>query len=406
MNKIKLSADIEEISGIISLPASKSISNRVLVINALSYSPLKIDNLAVCEDTDRLLEALYSNSNTFYTGDGGTTIRFLTAFLSKIVGEWTVNCSERMKERPIGVLVDALNTLGAQISYLENEGYPPLKIMGSNLSKSSLSLSGSVSSQYITALLLIAPTLQNGLELTLNGKIVSRPYIQMTLDIMAEFGVKSTFIGNKISVKPQAYKVRPYKVESDWSGASYWYELVALAKGGSVFLEGLRKDSFQGDAKQVAVWEQLGVKSTFEKGGVLLEKSETEIARLDFDFCEMPDLAQTFAVACALKGLPFCFTGLETLKIKETNRVVALMRELKKLGFILSEPKEGSLEWQGDMVSAEENPSIATYRDHRMAMAFAPVSLRYPIKIENPKVVNKSYPKFWEHLRAVGFQML
>lgn len=406
MNKIKLLVDSEQVSGALNLPASKSISNRVLIINALSYSPLLVENLAVCEDTDRLLEALHSNTNTFYTGDGGTTIRFLTAFLSKIVGEWTVNCSERMKERPIGILVDALNKLGAQISYMEKEGYPPLKVIGSNLSKSSLSLSGSTSSQYITALLLIAPTLQNGLELTLNGKIVSRPYIQMTLDIMSEFGIKSTFAGNKIKVEAQDYKIRPYKVESDWSGASYWYEVVSLAKGGSIFLRGLSEESFQGDAKQVAVWEKLGVRSTFDEGGVLLEKTEVQINRFDFDFCEMPDLAQTFAVCCALNGIPFRFMGLETLKIKETNRVVALMRELKKLGFILSEPKEGSLEWNGEVGLAEENPSIATYRDHRMAMSFAPIALKYPIQIENPQVVNKSYPEFWNHLRALGFQIV
>lgn len=387
-----------KVFGAVTLPASKSISNRVLIINALGYSPLRVENLAVCEDTDGLLRALHSNDNTFYTGDGGTTIRFLTAFLSKVVGEWTIECSERMKERPIKILVDSLNELGAQISYLEKEGYPPLKILGSNLTKSELTLSGSVSSQYISALLMIAPTLQKGLTLHLTGKVVSRPYIQMTLKIMQEFGVKSKFKNNTILVYPQDYRAIPYTVESDWSAASYFYELLCLAEEGELFLRGLRSESCQGDAQQVPLWEKFGVRTIFEKDGVRLIKEECKIATLEFNFTEMPDLAQTFAVTCCMKGIPFHFMGLETLKIKETNRIIALINELRKLGYVLTEPEEGALAWNGEKESAEKGSSIATYRDHRMAMAFAPIALLYPIAIKNPEVVNKSFPDFWKEL--------
>lgn len=403
MEKKQLQIVKKGLAGSILLPASKSISNRVLLIQALSYSLAPISNLSDCEDTQYLKEALFSDTNKFYTGDGGTTLRFLTAYLSKIVGEWHIDCSERMKERPVKILVEALNELGAQITYKEKEGYPPLHILGSNLAKSELALSANVSSQYISALLLIAPTLQNGLKLKLVGKLVSRPYIEMTLRLMEEFGIQSTFAENTISISPQTYVFKPFTVESDWSAASYFYEMLFLSQEGELFLKGLCQDSLQGDAKQVALWQQLGVQTQFEKDGVKLTKTSCQLSKLIFDFNEMPDLAQTFAVSCCLKDIPFHFTGLETLKIKETNRISALITELGKLGYLLTETQEGSLSWDGKRSKPQENISIATYRDHRMAMAFAPVAIQQPITIENPDVVKKSFPKFWEAFARISF---
>lgn len=403
MEKKQLQIVKKGLAGSILLPASKSISNRVLLIQALSYSLAPISNLSDCEDTQYLKEALFSDANKFYTGDGGTTLRFLTAYLSKIVGEWHIDCSERMKERPVKILVEALNELGAQITYKEKEGYPPLHILGSNLAKSELALSANVSSQYISALLLIAPTLQNGLKLKLVGKLVSRPYIEMTLRLMEEFGIQSIFAENTISISPQTYVFKPFTVESDWSAASYFYEMLFLSQEGELFLKGLCQDSLQGDAKQVALWQQLGVQTQFKKDGVKLTKTSCQLSKLIFDFNEMPDLAQTFAVSCCLKNIPFHFTGLETLKIKETNRISALITELGKLGYLLTETQEGSLSWDGKRSKPQENISIATYRDHRMAMAFAPVAIQQPITIENPDVVKKSFPKFWEAFARISF---
>lgn len=293
----------KNIEGKVIIPSSKSISNRVQIINALSYSFEPIKNLSTCDDSKVMQEVLFSNTNVFDVGHAGTSMRFLTAYLSKILGEWTLTGSDRMKERPISVLVDALNSLGAQISYLEKEGYPPLKILGSNITGKEVELAGDTSSQYISALLLIAPTLESGLRIKLNGKIVSRSYIEMTLNIMKEFGIESEFKGNEIFVDKQAYKVMPYTVEGDWSGASYWYAFMALAPKGKLFLDGLKKNSFQGDSGLIEVFEKLGVKTNFSKRGMYIEQNNEVCKKLIFDFIEMPDLAQTFAVVSALKNI-------------------------------------------------------------------------------------------------------
>ena len=396
----------KNIEGKIIIPSSKSISNRVQIINALSYSFEPIKNLSTCDDSRVMQEVLFSNTNVFDIGHAGTSMRFLTAYLSKILGEWTLTGSDRMKERPISVLVDALNSLGAQITYLEKEGYPPLKIMGSNITGKEVELAGNTSSQYISALLLIAPTLENGLRIKLQGKIVSRSYIQMTLNIMEEFGIQSTFKGNEIHVANQTYKVIPYTVEGDWSSASYWYAFMALAPKGKLYLGGLKKNSFQGDSGLVDVFSKLGVKTNFSNKGMYIEQSNDVCNKLFFDFNEMPDLAQTFAVVAALKNIPFHFKGLETLKIKETDRIYALIKELAKLGYILYEPKKGELAWDGDMEAESDHIIIETYHDHRMAMAFAPIEMLRPeIQIADPMVVNKSYPNFWEQLKEVGFKI-
>lgn len=402
--KYSISKSGKVIEGRVVLPSSKSISNRVQIINALSNSFEPIKNLSDCDDSKAMQNILFSNTNTFDVGHAGTTMRFLTAYLSKIVGEWTLTGSHRMKERPIGVLVDALNSIGAQISYLEKDGYPPLKIFGSNITGKEVELQGDTSSQYISALLLIAPTLENGLTIKLKGKIVSRSYIEMTLKIMEEFGVKSEFKGQEIFVANQAYKCIPYTVEGDWSGASYWWSFMALAEEGKLYLDGLKKHSFQGDSGLVPVFEKLGVKTQLSKRGMFIEKVSTDCKKLKFDFNQMPDLAQTFAVCACLKNIPFHFTGLETLKIKETDRIFALITELAKLGYVLSEPAQGELAWNGERKQEDENVVIDTYHDHRMALAFAPVAmLRANVVIDTPDVVNKSYPNFWAQLKELGF---
>ena len=385
----------------ITLPASKSISNRALILNALAYSPYDIQNLSDCDDTRVTVKALDSNDRTFDIGAAGTAMRFLTAFLSKTVGEWVITGSERMKQRPIKLLVDALTTLGARIEYVEKEGFPPLRIFGSALTGGEIRLNGGVSSQYISALMMIAPYMQNGLKIILEGNVISVPYINMTLNMMKEYGVAVDFNNTIIDIKAQTYKPIQYKVESDWSAASYWYEVLAIAGKGQVFLTGLNQNSYQGDSKVAALFEQLGVSSTYQAEGVLLQASGKYVERFEYDFVNQPDLAQTFAVTCCMKGIPFHFGGLQTLKIKETDRIAALINELGKLGFVLTEPAEGQLAWIGNRCDAAQPVSIATYEDHRMAMAFAPAALITPLVIEEPQVVSKSYPGFWEDIEKL-----
>jgi len=398
--------DSKEVKGDIQLPASKSISNRALIIHALSYAGEQIHNLADCDDTNVLVEALHSNARVFDIGAAGTTMRFLTAFLSKIVGEWVITGSERMKQRPISILVDALNKLGAHVEYMEKEGFPPLRIHGSALTGGKIELDGSVSSQYISALLMIAPAMKDGLTLKLTGKIISKPYIYLTLKLMEDFGVKAIWADDVIIIHPQAYKPVDYTIESDWSAASYWYQLCALSQKSEIKLLGLYKDSYQGDAKVAEIFSSLGVRTKFQKGEVILTKSNELTNKLAYNFTDQPDLAQTVVVTCCFLQIPFRFSGLQSLKIKETNRVEALQNECKKLGFILEEPAEGILEWNGKRCEANPNPVIKTYEDHRMAMAFAPACLKIgQIQIENPMVVTKSYPNYWEDLQSAGFSL-
>lgn len=391
----KLHLSTESINLKIDLPASKSISNRALILDALSYSPYDIENLADCDDTNVLVEALDSNSSIFDIGAAGTSMRFLTAFLSKTVGEWVITGSERMKQRPIKLLVDAINGLGGRIEYVEKEGYPPLRIFGSALIGGEIRLKGNVSSQYISALMMIAPCMLHGLKIILDGKIISRPYINMTLRMMEEYGVQVDFTENIINIEPQEYQPVPYKVESDWSAASYWYEVMSIVGKGGIFLYNLTENSYQGDSKVASLFEQLGVKTTYFDEGVLLSPNGKLVKKLEYDFSDEPDLTQTFAVSCCIKGIPFHFKGLDSLKIKETDRIAALINELAKLGYKIYEPAESELAWDGKRIEANEDVLINTYEDHRMAMAFAPVALVTPISIENPQVVSKSYPGFW-----------
>ena len=406
--KYIISKPESSLKGSIVLPSSKSIANRALIIHALSYSPYPIENLSDSDDTRAMEQVFNSNSNHFDIGHAGTAMRFLTAFLAQIVGEWTITGSDRMKQRPIGILVDALTKLGARIEYIENEGFPPLKIYGSHLKGCVLELDGSISSQYISALLMIAPTLEGGLTLRLKNKTTSRPYIEMTLKLMEQFSVQHVWKGNEIRISEQKYTARPFSVEADWSGASYWYEMAVMAEEVDVELIGLRIKSLQGDAIVAQWFEQLGIQTTVTENGIRLTKNSQPLPKfLQLNLIENPDVAQTFAVLCVMKQIPFYFSGLETLKIKETNRIAALQNELAKFGAQLTEPTQGELKWDGTFpLDKQILPEIETYHDHRMALAFAPCSQPcVPLAILDPMVVTKSYPGYWDDLKKMGYKI-
>ncbi len=529
----------------VALPASKSISNRALILNALSGNDALPMNLSDCDDTRVMVEALFSNHDLIDIKAAGTAMRFLTAYRSITPGSVTITGTQRMRQRPIRILVDALRSLGADIQYTEQEGFPPLRITGRELTGNEITLKGDVSSQYISALLMIAPTLPDGLTLRLQGEVVSRPYINLTLQLMHDFGAEAGWTdSHTIKVPHGQYCPTSYSVESDWSAASYWYEIVALAPQAEVRLKGLFAKSYQGDSAVARLFERLGVRTTstddgvtltkcssdsgtssernysaeegtlradetnsnnnivrngsFEDGGVSNGQGETlgnaltssnenvnsscvageafmgsasgsgiysewnsfteegeklrtdgttpnyidskrsdedgqasvarvcssakagenssaestpsnggaSASRFDYDFVNEPDLAQTFVVTCALMGVPFRFTGLQSLKIKETDRIAALRRELLKLGYVVREADDSVLYWDGERCTAEAEPAIDTYEDHRMAMAFAPACLVLPqLRVNNPEVVSKSYPAYWNHLTEAGFSI-
>lgn len=395
----------------IDLPASKSISNRALIINALSDSAIPINNLSDSDDTQVLNKILHSNNtNIFDIGHAGTAMRFLTAFLSRIAGVWELTGSSRMKQRPVGILADALIRLGGNIQYIEKQGFPPLKIYGSHLKGKTLEMDGSVSSQYISALLMIAPVIENGLKLRLQGEITSRSYVEMTLKLMARFGIKYDWEGDTITIPEQKYKPVDFTVESDWSAASYWYETLALSDGGTLLLNNLSLKSLQGDSQISGWFNNFGIDSVQTDKGILITKKENRNPdKLILNFLENPDMAQTMACLCVAKKIPFHFSGLKTLKIKETDRIAALTNELTKFGALLSEPIPGELEWTGkiNQFPAADIPVVKTYNDHRMAMSFAPMATAgYKMEIEDPLVVSKSYPAFWDDLRKAGFEVL
>lgn len=389
----------------IQLPASKSISNRALIINALARGTTPPCNLSDCDDTLVMIKALAENNETIDIMAAGTAMRFLTAYLSTVQGTHILTGTERMQQRPIQILVNALRELGAQIEYAGKEGFPPLRIHGTELKGNELTLKGNVSSQYISALLMIGPVLKNGLRLHLTGEIISLPYINLTLQLMKEFGAKAAWTsGNSIEVAPQPYTPVSFMVESDWSAASYWYQIAALSEQAEIELMGLFRNSYQGDSRGAEVFSRLGITTEFTHEGVLLKKSNRLVEQLNEDFVDIPDLAQTFAVTCCLLGIPFRFTGLQSLKIKETDRIFALKTELRKLGYLLQDVQDSILIWDGERCQPEAQPVIQTYEDHRMAMAFAPAALRFPeMRIAEPQVVTKSYPAYWENLQQAGF---
>lgn len=407
MNQLKIfSPNSLDIKGTIVLNGSKSICNRALIIRALCEEDFEIKNLSNAVDTVSLDRLLKSDENVLDAGAAGTTYRFLTAYqATQSDREVVLTGSQRMKERPIKILVEALQKLGAKISYMENEGFPPLKIKGTKLLGGKLSIPADTSSQYISALLMVAPKLHNGLELHLEGEIVSRPYIQMTLDLMNYFGIEHIWKGNVIQVHAQKYTSKPFYAEADWSAASYYYSVAALSNSAEITLVGLQEKSLQGDAVVAQIFEKLGVFTTYFEESILLKKKNGFIAPkiITYDFIECPDLAQTVVAVCGAMGVKGDFSGLSTLKIKETDRIAALSKELAKLNITFKDLLGGKASLGGTEAVMKE-VSIETYEDHRMAMALAPLSVfAKSMIIEEPEVVNKSYPKFWEDLKKLGF---
>ena len=404
------------------LPASKSISNRALIIHALASGGrvrkeqlgTVLRNISDCDDTFVMVRALTEMPDTIDIMAAGTAMRFLTAYLSVTPGTHIITGTERMRHRPIGILVDALRQLGAQVEYAGEEGFPPLRITGDRHKGGRLELPGNVSSQYISALLMIGPVMGEGLTLTLTGNVVSRPYIEMTLSIMRDFGAKAEWTSDhELKVMPGGYQTIPYLIENDWSASSYWYQMMALTedKAPSIVLPALFAKSLQGDSAISKIFRPLGIETTFEKDAegverVRLSRSGTPCSSMDYDFVNQPDLAQTLVVTCAMLGIPFRFTGLQSLKIKETDRICALRTELRKLGYDIQEQDDSILYWNGERCEAQEDQAIDTYEDHRMAMAFAPCTMKLGrLCINNPEVVSKSYPAFWEDLKKVGFKI-
>jgi len=419
------------LKGEIDLPASKSISNRALIINHLFEGQLQLQNLSSADDTQLMIKLLATISNTksskfpaaLNCENAGTIMRFLTALLAITPGNWIITGSERMKERPIGILVDTLVELGAEINYLEKERFPPLEINGKRLKGGNISIDGSISSQFISALLLIAPILENGLFLMLTNKISSQPYIEMTLRILKYFGINYTFEGNEIRIQQKDYKAKKLRVEPDWSAAAYWYEMVSLADEADIVLKdlypkypsssltlksGLTEDrySLQGDAILPEIYKSFGVKTDFLDHGIRLTKKGKSVSEIKLDFTNYPDLAQSVIVTCAGLRINGTFTGLESLRLKETDRLKALQVELQKLGIKTGIARSSEFEvrsYNRDLIKNQKSKIVHTYGDHRMAMACAPLAMFLEhVQIEDPDVVSKSYPNFWKDLYKVG----
>ncbi len=397
----------------IQIDASKSISNRLLILQA-QFPNLSIENLSKSDDTLVLQEGIAQRRGTIDVGHAGTAMRFLTAFFaSKEETEVTLTGSARMQQRPIGVLVEALKILGADIKYLKDEGFPPLRIKGRVLRNNKIEIPADISSQYISALMLVAPSLPDGLTIFLEGKTVSTPYLEMTLSIVRELGINATYARNKIQIaSTRTIKDKTVKIESDWSSASYFYSLAALSQESKIQLSHFSERSFQGDSALPSIYEILGVQTIFDSSGNKPGKTEGTITLLKkniqlphalmLDLSNTPDLAQTLAVSCFGLGIGCRLTGLRTLKIKETDRLEALKNELEKLGAHV-QIDDDSLQLER-RTQIEKDQVIHTYQDHRMAMAFAPLALKTSLCIENAEVVSKSYPNFWEDLVKIGVQ--
>lgn len=399
------------LKGEVRLPLSKSECNRMLIIRAITGTEVELPEISDAEDSvslRRILDNLknHKDGDTYDVGPAGTTMRFLAAYLSSIPGVFHLTGSNRMKKRPIAILVKALEQLGADIEFTGQDGYPPLKIFGGPLKGGEIEMDGSVSSQFISALLMIAPTMHNGLVIHFKGPIVSRPYIDMTIRIMERFGVSPVWDGDTLSVSNQHYEVddpaEQFRVEPDWSAASYWYSMAALADEADIFLPGLARNSLQADSVCALLFPFLGVSTTYEENGVRLTKNGYRPGAFAFDFEDCPDIVQTVAVTAAALKIPTLMCGLNTLRVKETDRIAAVKNELAKIGVICEEPGNGMLELKNFTDKVQSPLSISTYEDHRMAMAFAPLAIKYPgLIIEDPEVVKKSYPGFWEEIRKM-----
>lgn len=385
------------------LPSSKSLSNRALILQALAGTQPVVSNLSDARDTVLMNKLVGSTEKVVDVMDAGTTMRFLTAYFSIKGDSRVMTGTARMKERPIGLLVDALRNIGVSIDYLERDGFPPIEIKGFAGQKADeVTIPGNVSSQYISALMMTGPVLPKGLRIKLTGKVGSRPYIDMTAALMTHFGVEAKFDGDTIHLKHSAYKANPYRVEGDWSGASYWFAFTALAKDASIYLPGMSDKSLQGDRAIVDIMKNLGVTTTFDDNGARLSKSAAEKS-IDWDFTDCPDLAQTVLPVCAARGVVGTFVGLESLYIKETDRVAALRSELMKIGARIIEPKPGVWRLEPGKVDGIKHIEVETYHDHRMAMGLAPLATMMDVTIKSPDVVNKSYPGYWEDVASIGF---
>ena len=403
MKELRLRHQSGNLDGKIQITGSKSESNRMLLLRAL-FPHIELENLSNSDDTVAMKSGLENDNDLVDIGHAGTSMRFLTAYYSTLENqEKTLTGSSRMQERPIGILVDALRQLGADIIYLKNEGYPPLLIKGKRLTASKVSLSANISSQFITALMLIAPSLPYGLCLQLEGKITSVPYIEMTLSLLHQIGVKATFSGQNIQVFPKKDITQAtHAVESDWSSASYYFSMIALSKDADITLSTYKENSLQGDKVLMDIYEPLGVNSMIKNNTLYLQKQALDSKPIQLDLSDAPDIAQTIVVTCYGLGVACDLTGLHTLKIKETDRLVALQNELTKLGAII-EVTDKSLHLHKRTNPIHPNVLIETYHDHRMAMAFAPLALLVPIRIQDADVVSKSYPGFWKDLGRLGF---
>ena len=384
------------------LPPSKSISNRALIIQALCQSKPKLLNLSQSSDTQSLIKALQANSKTIDIGDAGTSMRFLTAYLSQQKGSYILTGSDRMKERPIGHLVEALNSIGADINYLEKDGFPPLAINGKAVEGGKLDVSTSVSSQFVSALLLIAPTLKKGLSLSLKGELLSKPYIKMTLNIMRYFGIQSSWTNNTIQVEPQNYRPRDLKVESDWSALAFILQGMSIAKSAQVSISCLSKDSWQGDSYVLNLFEKFGLQHEFKDDKLYLKKFNKDLNRdYNVNLIDTPDLAQAYCCTLSAFSKSAKISGLNNLKLKESHRLKALHIELNKIGQI-SYFTEDTMQLEASILHTPIE-SFDSHNDHRMAMCLAPFALLFDIKIKNIEVVNKSYPSYWEDLKKMGF---
>lgn len=397
---ITLQANHKNIEATVHLPASKSISNRVLIIQSLCADTFEINNLSTAHDTVTLQQLLHSNQSILNAGDGGTTFRFLLAHAALKGDSVFLTGSKRMLQRPIEPMVTALNNMGANIEYAEHKGFAPLNINSSVLHGGEIEMDAGISSQFITALLLIAPYLQNGLTIKLKGLEVSAPYTQMTIALMQEFGVEVNRVNEIFSIKPQQYKAQNFNVEPDWSAASYWYAVAALSESATILFPNLSANSLQGDQQISSIMEKLGVTTMVENGGITIHKNNRVLPDVfEYDFLNCPDLFQTICVVCAALNIPSRFTGLQTLPLKETNRLAALQTELLKTGAEVSHTTNSFDIIKG--ISQFTDVIIDTHNDHRMAMAFAPLALIFKsITIQNPTVVIKSYPDFWKQLTA------
>lgn len=395
----------------VKLPASKSITNRVLLISKLAGVDFSdIQNIAVCDDSNVMLKALSSSEANINIGAAGTAMRFLTSYFAiQEDREIIIDGSERMRNRPIKILVDALRNCGADIEYALKEGYPPLKIKGKKLhSATRISLPGNVSSQYISSLMMIAPLMKGGLQIDLTGNVLSADYINMTLAIMKDFGIRFSHEGNSYHIEEGRYIPRKWTVESDWSASSYWFEMAAIHRNSKISLQGLNRISLQGDSAVKDIFKNFGVSAKFENGNLYLQQNENQkVEFLTLDLKNQPDLAQTVITTSCMLDIPFKISGLSTLKIKETDRIEALRAELHKLGYIINVDETFTMSWNGNKCTPEENPTIKTYDDHRMAMAFAPCAILFNnIRIDNAEVVSKSYPEYWEHLKKAGVKLI